>query len=43
MKWIMAWIKKYLLGVKSPSAMSYGYDYEWDYLKARKDVNENGY
>ena len=28
-----AWIKKHL-GIKSPSAMILGYEYEYDYLKA---------
>ena len=32
---IIAWIKK-LLGIHSPSGALLGYDYEFDYLKAKK-------
>ena len=32
MQMILAWIKKYILHIKSPSAKWLGYDYEWDYL-----------
>lgn len=32
MRYIMAWIKKYILHVQSPSGRPYGYQYEWDML-----------
>lgn len=32
---IIAFIKK-LLGIRSPSAMCYGYEFYYDYLKAKK-------
>ena len=32
MKMIIAWIKKYIFHIKSPSAYWMGYKYEWDTL-----------
>jgi hypothetical protein len=32
---ILAWIKKYILHIKSPSAIWQGYEYEWDMLMRR--------
>ena len=41
MQMILAWIKKYILHIKSPYAKWLGYDYEWDYLKRIKaDIEE---
>lgn len=34
-----AWIKK-RFGIKSPSAMMNGYEYEYDYLLSEKDDNK---
>lgn len=34
MKIIIAWIKKYILHVHSPSAHARGFDFEYDYLKS---------
>lgn len=34
-----AWIKK-RFGIKSPSAMILGYEYEYDYLLSQKDDNK---
>lgn len=31
MKFIIAWIKKYIFGIQSPTLL-HGYRYEWDYL-----------
>ena len=39
MRMILAWIKKYILGVRSPSGMSRGFDFEYDMLKAKKEDN----
>lgn len=39
MKLFIAWIKKHL-GIKSPSAMILGYEYEYDYLKAEGSDKE---
>lgn len=36
MKIIIAWIKKYIFHIKSPSGMIMGYEYEYDYLTERK-------
>lgn len=33
MQMVIAWIKKYIFHIKSPSARLFGYDYEWDFLK----------
>lgn len=33
MRKIIAWIKKYIFHIQSPSAKWIGYDYEWDVLK----------
>lgn len=32
MKLILAWIKKYIFHIESPSAHCMGYKYEWDTL-----------
>lgn len=32
MKIVIAWIKKYIFHIKSPSAIIRGYEYEWDIL-----------
>ena len=37
MKIIIAWIKKYILHVHSPSAHARGFDFEYDYLKSLKN------
>lgn len=37
MKIIIAWIKKYILHVHSPSAHARGYDFEYDYIKDSKN------
>ena len=34
---IIAWIKKYILHVHSPSAHARGYDFEYDYIKDMKN------
>lgn len=39
MKLFIAWIKKHL-GIKSPSAVILGYEYEYDYLKAEGSDKE---
>lgn len=31
-RYIRAWIKKYIFHIKSPSAYCMGYEYEWDTL-----------
>ena len=36
MKYIKAWIEKYILKIISPSTCSLGYKYRWDYLIAMK-------
>lgn len=36
MRIIIAWIKKYILHVHSPSAHARGFDFEYDYLKSLK-------
>lgn len=40
MQIVIAWIKKYIFHIKSPSAKWLGYDYEWDYMREVK-VNAN--
>lgn len=37
MRIIIAWIKKYILHIHSPSASSHGYDFEYDWLKDMKN------
>lgn len=37
MRIIIAWIKKYILHVHSPSAHARGYDFEYDYIKDMKN------
>lgn len=37
---IIAWIKKYLLRIKSSSGILTGYEYEYDYLTAKKAESE---
>ena len=37
MRIIIAWIKKYIFHIHSPSCHPNGYDFEYDYLKARKE------
>ena len=37
MKIIIAWIKKYILHVHSPSAYARGFDFEYDYLKSLRN------
>ena len=37
MRIIIAWIKKYILHIHSPSASSHGYDFEYDRLKDMKN------
>lgn len=37
MRIIIAWIKKYILHVHSPSAHARGFDFEYDYLKSLKN------
>ena len=37
MRIIIAWIKKYILHVHSPSALTHGYDFEYDWLKDMKN------
>ena len=37
MRIIIAWVKKYILHVHSPSAYSNGYAFEYDYLKDMKN------
>lgn len=32
MRLVIAWIKKYIFHIKSPSARWLGYEYEWDML-----------
>lgn len=42
MRIIIAWIKKYVLGIHSPSAFFHGYDFEYDWLKdTRKRGQKN--
>ena len=36
MRLFLAWIKKYILGVKSPSGIPNGFEYEYDMIKAEK-------
>lgn len=33
---VFAWIKKYIFHIASPSAVWYGYKYEWDMIKAKE-------
>lgn len=40
MNLIIAWIKKYIFHIESPSALCCGYKYEWDMLKKWSD-NKN--
>lgn len=35
---LKVWIEK-MLGCKSPTAAQFGFDYLYDYLKARKEVD----
>ena len=37
MRIIIAWIKKYIFHIHSPSAHARGYDFEFDYLKSLKN------
>lgn len=37
MRIIIAWINKYILHIHSPSASSFGYDFEYDWLKDMKN------
>lgn len=37
MRMIIAWIKKYIFHIHSPSAHARGYDFEFDYLKSLKN------
>lgn len=39
MKLFIAWIKKHL-GIKSPSTVILGYEYEYDYLRAERSGKE---
>lgn len=36
MKYLLAWIKKYVFRAQSPSCLWMGYKYEWDHLMAKK-------
>ena len=33
---IIAWVRKYIFHIHSPTAMMHGYDYEFDWMKNRK-------
>lgn len=35
---LLAWVKKYIFGIHSPSAHAHGFDYEYDYLRRGKDA-----
>lgn len=37
MRLFIAWIKK-KLGIQSPSTLIFGYQYEYDYLKAKAEM-----
>lgn len=39
MKYIRAWIKKYILHIKSPSAYCSGWAYEWDLMTKGARMN----
>lgn len=43
MRYIKAWIDKYILRLESPSAHAAGWKYEWDFLKngVRIEVTTN--
>lgn len=44
MKWITAWIKKYIFRIASPTALcSYGVWYEWDALMIEKRTALRGH
>ena len=36
-EYIRAFVDKYIFHRRSPARSLFGYDYEWDYLKAKKE------